>query len=381
MRLLLINYEYPPVGGGAANATQEIARSLVRIGHEPIVLTSAFGGLHGELDEEGVTVVRARSRRARRDSSSIAEMCSFMAHGFVTVRKIVRTKAIEGIISFFSIPSGPIAWWAWRCDGPPYLVSLRGGDVPGTESSLARIHKVLAPVRRRVLRNARGIVANSEGLRALATAADHLPVAVIPNGVDTTYYRPAIRRTSSSEVPFRLLFVGRFQPQKNLVWLFEQLALFAAERPEGFSLDLMGDGPQGSELRRLSTKLGLDPFLKWHGWSSKPKVLERYQEADAIINPSLYEGMPNVLLEAMSCGVPVIASDVAGNNTVVIPGKTGWLFRLNDSAGFQNALHEVIGNPAAARSIGATARTIAQKSYSWEAVARAYIQLFDSLPQ
>jgi len=378
MRLLLINYEYPPVGGGAANATQEIARSLLSIGHEPVVLTSGFGGLRGEIDEEGVTVVRAHSRRARRDSSSIAEMCSFIAHGVVTVRQIARAKAIDGIISFFSIPSGPIAWWASRGDRLPYLVSLRGGDVPGTESSLAWIHKILAPVRRRVLRDARGIVANSEGLRALANAADRLPVAVIPNGVDTTYYRPAIRQTPSSEIPFRFLFVGRFQPQKNLIWLFEQLAVFAAERPGGFSLDLMGDGPQGIELRKLSTKLGLDPFLKWHGWGTKPNVLERYQEADAIINPSLYEGMPNVLLEAMSCGVPVIASDVAGNNTVVIPGKTGWLFRLDDSAGFQKALHEVTRDPSAAQSMGSAARAVAQTNYSWEAVAGAYLRLFDS---
>ena len=117
------------------------------------------------------------------------------------VRRVVRDERIEGIVAFFSIPSGPAAWWAHRATGVPYIVSLRGGDVPGAEAGLGSVHRFLTPFRRCILRSARSVVANSPGLQTLAEKADPGPVRLIPNGVDTEHFSPAAAPPRTDRVP------------------------------------------------------------------------------------------------------------------------------------------------------------------------------------
>lgn len=379
MNLLLINYEYPPVGGGAATATQAMARALLTLGHTPHVLTARYRELRGLTTEDGVHVHRIAALRSRAEASTIVEMASFLACGSLQVRALCRRHGIDGIISFFSFPCGPVAWWSGR----PYVVSLRGGDVPGAEPNLAAMHRLLAPLRRRVLRSACAVVANSEGLRALSARADPVPVRVIPNGVDSTFFRPPASRPPTSD-PFRWLFVGRFQPQKNLAWMLRQFATLRAGAPPPFTLDLIGDGPQRAELQQLAADLGLADIVRWHGWKERPKLLAIYQEADALVNPSLYEGMPNVVLEAMACGLPVLASRVAGNDAVVQDGVTGRLFALGDAPAFQAALLAWLANPITTKRLGVNAREITEREFSWIGTARSYLELFqssDSIPR
>ena len=374
MRILLLNYEYPPVGGGAATATREIARALRRLGHAPVVLTARFGELPERADEDGVTVVRLPCRRLRPDAASLGEMASYFAAAWPAVGPLVRQERIGAMLAFFSLPCGPLAWRAHRGTGIPYVVSLRGGDVPGNEPGLRFAHALLAPVRRRVLRGAAAVIANSPGLRALAEAADGVPVRVIPNGVDPAFFRPAAP-APHSPAPLRLLFVGRFHPQKNLPWLLRQLADFAGELPASFTLDLVGEGPRLPELRTLAAELGLQDRLRWRGWVPRSELPALYQGADVVLHPTLYEGMPNVLLEAMACGVAVVASDVPGNDAVVRPGETGFLHPLDDGAAFRSILRRLVAEPGLAPALGAAGRRAVERDFSWERTAQSYLEL------
>src|SRR5437868_4894955 len=131
MRILLINYEYPPAGGGAATATQALARALLALGHAVTVVTARFGDAPTNFTEEGVKIRRVASWRRSADRSGYLEKIAFLLSGLVFVPGVVERHAIEGIIAFFSIPSGPIALRAARLHKIPYVISLRGGDVPG----------------------------------------------------------------------------------------------------------------------------------------------------------------------------------------------------------------------------------------------------------
>jgi glycosyltransferase involved in cell wall biosynthesis len=377
MNILLINYEYPPIGAGAATATQQIANSLVALGHTPCVLTSGYRALRGVCHESGVKVVRLGSPRRRPEASSVFEMASFAALASARVRRLVQEDKIEAVIAFFSIPCGPVAWWAHSGSGVPYAVSLRGGDVPGTEPRLQPIHVLLTPFRRKILCHASAVVANSPGLKALAEAADPQLVRVIPNGVDTQFFHP--RPTARRDGPFRFLFVGRFQPQKNLIWLMTQLASLAASSATPFTLDLVGDGPHRVELEAMAARLGLSPRLRWHGWLPRERLVAIYQSADAILNPSLYEGMPNVLLEAMACGLPVLASNVPGNDAVVIDGVTGKLFDLGDAPAFLTYAREWIIGVGRAERLGSAGRDRAVREFSWLNCTRSYLSIFSPL--
>jgi glycosyltransferase involved in cell wall biosynthesis len=374
MRFLIVNYEYPPVGGGAATAAEAIAKALVQLGHGVVVLSGRFKSLAALSERDGVFIRRIPTLRKAPDRGTLLEMISFLCAGLIFAPAVIRKHKIEAAIIFFSFPSGPIGLLGrWLC-GVPYVLSLRGGDVPGAEPSLSAVHRLLTPIRRAVMKSSVAIVANSKGLQKMAEGADPFPVHVIPNGVDTNFFRPPAGQTDRRPTPLQILFVGRFQHQKNLSFLLEQLARL---QPKSFELHLVGDGPQKKELKKRAEALGLTDLITWHGWVSRAELPAIYHSADCLINPSLYEGMPNVVAEAMACGLPVVASNVAGNNDLVRNGKNGFLFESNDPDGLIAAVTRL--NDAHLRlRFQECARKAALELLSWENVATRYVELFSA---
>ena len=372
MRLLLVNYEYPPIGAGAATATAEMARSAVRQGHEVTVLTAAFHGNAGWSAEHGITLRRVASRRARADQSSVREMASFVIRAALALPGVVRRSRAEGCVVFFSLPCGPLGTLFRLITGKPYIVSLRGGDVPGTEPGLARMHRSLRFARRVVLTQARAVVANSPGLAALSERADPIPVQMIPNGVDFERFSPALTPPSA---PFHFLFVGRLNEQKNVALLLRALAQLAASTQVPFRASIVGNGPLRAGLRSLATDLGLDGSVEWIDWLPRDRMPALYQSANCIVNPSHYEGMPNVVLEAMACAVPAIVSDVAGNRDVVRHGEDGLVVAHDSLPALVEAMSRALGDPGYLAYLGARARVCAVQRFSWDATTSGFIDV------
>jgi glycosyltransferase involved in cell wall biosynthesis len=376
VNILMINYEYPPIGGGAATATAAIAGHLASLGHAVTVLTSRFRDLKGEVREGDVRVVRCPSIRKCPDRSGILEMFSFLASAALMLTSVIRTHRIEAAIIFFSFPCGPLGLWGLMRGNVPYVISLRGGDVPGNEAALDSMHSLLAPLRRFIFRRSIAVIANSPGLKEMSERADPFPVQVIPNGVDTDFFCPPAVRDEAGHGPFAFLFVGRFQTAKNLFYLFDHVASLRRSGAGPFVLHLVGDGPQHDELQNHAINSGIEDCLIWHGWVDKNRLREIYRSADCLVNPSLCEGMPNVVLEAMACGLPVIASRVPGNDAVVHHGETGWLFDLDKPDAFRTALREMMADPGKAREMGKKGSSWVMSDFSWRQVAQAYADLF-----
>ena len=369
MNLLLINYEFPPVGGGAANATWELARALVQLGHHPLVLTAHFRDRNPAATPAGVTLIEVPARRRRREACTPFEMATFAVSASLRVRRILRRERIDGMIAFFSIPCAPIAWWGARGTGVPYVVSLRGGDVPGTEPGLHRIHRLLAPVRRCVLKAARAVIANSLALQQRAIAADALPVDVIPNGVDSSYFVPPAGKPPPQ--PFRWLFVGRLQAQKNLGWLLTRLA---ALKDQPWELHVVGDGPLREEWQRLAETLDIAGRVQWHGWLPREHVRSFYQNSHALVQPSLYEGMANTVLEAMACGLGIVASDEPANRALVEASGSGTCLPLANPGAAEATLRAAMTGDGW-KQWGNHARAHAVAHFSWSQVAKDYASL------
>lgn len=377
MNVLLINYEYPPLGGGAGNATMFIARALAKLGHRAVVLTAA--GPHapqGRHPDHGATVIRLDVRRRAIERASLPEMLSFVLAARRDAPAVAEEFSIDGAIVFFSLPCGPVALNLRRKRGIPYVVSLRGGDVPGLAREVDWLHSLLAPARRRVLGSALAVVANDAGLARQSERVDPFAARVIPNGVDCTFFVPRAG-PRIGHGPTLVLFVGRFHPQKNLPFLLEQMARLHKSAPDAWRLVMAGDGQEREAVEQLVRKLGLGKITTLHGWQDdKAGLLGLYQQADVVVNPSVYEGMPNVVLEAMACGLPVVASRIPGNDTLVIPGETGYLFEPGDGDALCAALRAIREDPSQARSLGEAGRRRAEAAFSWDEVARAYAQLF-----
>jgi len=374
MNLLLINYEFPPIGAGASTATYHIGKELASMDHEVSILTSSYKNKIGRDSQEGMFIYRCPALRKKQSESNIIEMLSFVISAFIFLPWIIKKRQIRGVIIFFSFPCGPLGLWAKLLFGIPYIISLRGGDVPGTEKKLDWIHKVLQPLRRLVFRKSKAVIANSEGLKQLAQKADPIDISIIPNGVDTRFFIPIIPKIKKSW--FELLFVGRLSEQKNLMALLKQVSIFKKKESVKLKLHIVGDGPLKKQIQNYAKERDVSDLIIWDGWLDKMAILSRCQKADCFVNPSLYEGMPNAVLEAMACGLPVIASHVAGNNEIVIHGQTGFLFELGDEDFFQESLEKVTKNFDVCTRMGLTARKWVEENYSWEKVATAYFKTF-----
>lgn len=370
--ILIVNSEYPPIGGGAGNASAQLARYLTQLGRRVTVLTSRFADLPHDEQHDGVRVVRLPALRSRQDRSDTLEQISFLVSVALLGLPWVLRLRPQAVIAFFGAPSG-VAVWFWSLFlSLPYIVSLRGGDVPGFRPyDFARQHRLLAPLLRRVWRRARAVVANSQGLRSLGAAFESkVPIAVIPNGVDLDRFHVPERAWE----PARLLFVGRVVYQKGLDVLFEALGEL---KEHEWILTIVGDGPRHAELLAQAERLGIAGRITFAGWKSGAELATAYAEANLFAYASRHEGMPNALLEAMASGLPAVATRIAGNEELVAEGETGLLVPSEDAAALRDALAKLIADPALRQRYGAEARSRVQARYSWQTVASQYAALLD----
>ena len=373
MKLLLLNSEFPPLGGGAGNASAAIARELVKLGHEVVMLTSRHGSLPLEETWQGLRVLRVPPGRRQADRSGFSEQVGFIVGGSLAAQQLLTQFPAQAVLAFFGVPSGAIAWWLKRRYAIPYVVSLRGGDVPGFRPyDFALYHKLVGPFLKVIWHQAGSLVANSQGLRDLALAFDpHAIIDLIPNGVDLESYTP-VKRTWS---PVRLLSVGRLVHQKGLDLAVRALA---GLQDLDWHWSIAGDGKARPELEGMVADLGIASRVTFLGWLDRVSLKKAYDQANLFLFPSRHEGMPNAVLEAMACGLPVVASHIAGNEELVEPGKSGLLVRSESVEDLQVSLRLLLTNEDRCRTMGAASRARVASQYSWQ---RSTEQYADQLKQ
>jgi glycosyltransferase involved in cell wall biosynthesis len=364
---LLINYEYPPLGAGAATASKNLGEALTRRGNRVVVLTSAYKHLRGVADENGIKVIRVPAWRTSIHRSGMGQMTAYILSCCWHAPGIAKAYQIERVLAFFSIPGGVVARWLQYRLSLPYAVSLRGGDVPGTEPRLRPFYKLLKGLRRNILGHAQYISAPSYGLKQLSEMADPFPVKVIPNAVDCEYFRPASQSRGS---PLTLLSVGRLHWQKNVVRVLEILLAIRNQSRIPAIARVVGDGPERQSLEKFARRHGLDVAVSFEGWLPRNDVAAAYRSATVLVHISIYEGMSNVVLEALASGLPVVASRIPENMELIEPERNGFLFDLNEaSPKIAEAIARLYENTELWTQMSRRARERVIAEHSWDRVA------------
>lgn len=372
MRILLINYEYPPLGGGAAKATANIAREMAALGHTVLVMTSRWRNLPHEETVDGYTVIRIPARRAKADRSNPIEMLSFLFSSVLCVLKLRRRWPVDYTLAFFGIPSGPAAWVLKKVAQVPYIISLRGGDVPGIGIEGVGKYEVLSkPVIQFLWKRAAHVVANSQSLAELARRSSRgKDIPVIPNGVDTTFFCPGSTRRAGQWV-----FVGRITAYKGVDYLIEAVSQLTPEEQQKLNFCIVGDGLYRLDCIRLAQERGVSDRFEFVGWKSPEQIRDYYQASEGFIFPTLFEGMPNALLEAMACGLPVISTTAPGIEGLV--QDNGWVVTPANADELAERLRYALLHPTELSAMGQRSRELAQ-TYSWRTVAERYLDLMQS---
>lgn len=380
MNILLINYEYPPKGGGAANATYFLAAEFAKKGNVVFVLTSKYPKFEKNHKDGKVTVLRIPPTLKHKDRTSILELASFIFHALRLSKDIFENTKPDIVLAFFGVPSGVIAYFFKKQFKIPYIISLRGADVPGfMPYELAFYHKLAKLPITIIWREAQALVANSESLKKLANKQAlkiKKQIQIIPNGVDgKIFYSPS---TNDNLRWQKILYVGRLAKQKDVETLILAVKIISADNKK-LKLTIAGDGLKRAELEKLTLKLGLENKISFIGWLPKLEITKIYQEHGIFVLPSLDEGMSNALLEAMSSKMAVIVSDILGNKQLVKDEKNGLIFKTKNSKDLANKLKILVENPKFSQKLAKEAFKTSQ-NYSWRKSANLYLKLAKVTP-
>ena len=197
-------------------------------------------------------------------------------------------------------------------------------------------------------------------------------IHVISNGVDVSKFYPLW-----DEVPDLVLWCGRFIHQKGLKYLIEALKIAIDEEGQyGIKLAMTGEGPLLPTIYNMVKKNELTKNVFFTGLLPREKMPAFINKASIYLLPSLTEGMPYVLLEAMACGKPVVGSDISGINDVITNRQTGLLVPPGDSKALSEAILELLNDRVARRVLGKNARQLMTEKYSWDIITKKIEKLY-----
>lgn len=266
---------------------------------------------------------------------------------------------------------GAIAGIAGRLRRKPVITTLRGSDMTRAEHSwLDRVILGLA------VRTSATVICVSEAMaerarRQFPRRATDIHACL--NGVDEAFFR--IARVSVDENTLRVLAVGNLIRLKGFDVLIDAVA--RAHCRDQVRVCIVGDGAEDEALRALAAARGVAGCFEFAGRLPVSDMPGQFAEADVFVLSSRSEGRPNVVVEALASGLPVISTDLEGVRGMVTDGDTGWLVPVDDAAALAAALDQAAANRAELRRRGERARALARSTIgTWADTARCYAALF-----
>jgi glycosyltransferase involved in cell wall biosynthesis len=391
MKLLFFNYEYPPLGGGAGNATAYILKEYSKIPDLKVDLITSSVDCEYHLEKMGENISIHRLPIGKNKNNlhfqSQKEVLKYTWKAYFFSKKLIKKNEYNLSHSFFAFPCGFISLLLKWQNRIPYIVSLRGSDVPGYSERFVWLYFFIKPLVRIIWKKSFAVVANSQGLKELALKTNpRQEIGVIYNGVDIQTFIPRslASGTESPEAKLRgnLKFIittgaSRITARKGIKYLLEALNKLLPEYPNLY-LELMGEGDEKENLEKISKDLGLEKNVKFVGRIPRENTAPYYQEASIFVLPSLNEGMSNAMLEALASGLPILATDTGGTRELVEDGKNGFIIQTKSSDNIAEKIKRLIDNPELRQKMAKESRKKALEM-SWEKVAGEYVEIYNKI--
>ncbi len=375
-RLLVICHGFPPYYGGAEHVAYYLARAAVKTGRYRVsVLTSDIGGrLQAKEKMEGMSVIRAPSHKKEWDHHTVPELVSFLRSARAGLDRVVGECEPDHVMAHFTLPAGALARTIHGRWGIPYSVVLHGSDVPGYQPGrFGALYGITRPWIRSIWRKSSRVVAVSEALKELALESwPDGDIAVVHNGVDTSRFQSLdAGRDSRSDEWKRMVVVAQLIERKGIQHLLTGLGEMGETGLKGWCLDVYGTGPYQSELMSMAEKLGISSHVSFKGLAGYDQIPDILRGAELYVLPSLQEGLPLSLLEAMAAGCPIVATGVGGIPNVIDDGNHGLLVQPADPQALREAILRMMSDPEGRGRMGEAARKRVEL-LDWSRVWRDY---------
>jgi glycosyltransferase involved in cell wall biosynthesis len=350
MKIVILVGVFPPKWlAGTEIATYYMAAQLAQRGHEVHVITSLDEGLPDESCEKGFYIHRIPLIKIRFFGALF-----FWRAMIGTIRKIC-----PDLVHVQSLVYGMPALISKKMLKIPYAVWAQGDDVYRPDGFTKLTSKT-------VIKNADSAIALNEDMKRVMQNIYNRDIAVVPNGINMADYinEPGIKDGATRGKG--ILFVGRLVSVKGVQYLIRAMKQVHTKIPDA-RLIIVGDGEEREMLESLSLQLGIQNYVQFIGEIPHEKVQTYMQQAEVFVLPSLSEGLPNVIIEAMACGLPIVVSRVGGIPEIITNDTNGYLVEAKDTESIAKYIIVLLEDEKLRKKISDTNKQLVKK-YTWENV-------------
>lgn len=370
MNILLTIMVFHPAVGGTEQQAKDLAAALVQRGHQVDVVTLRQPGCPATDVLSGVRVFRSLRGVGRGIVFAVSYTLSL---AWFLARRRKRDDVIQVYFAYLEAAAISLMRPWLSCTG--VVVRLSGGDPVGDLSRLRRLklHHLFVPLIKRLDRFI--VVSRQMREELLAAGFDASRIVLIPNGVETDAFAPL--RRSGDPATRTVVSVARLSAEKGIDVLLEAWKRVVSQTSSAVRLVLVGDGPERGALERQARESALNGSLVFAG--QVRDVRPFLQHGDLFVLPSRSEGLPNALLQAMSVGLPCIASRVGGVQELITDGVNGRLVEPEDPRALAEALLQLLSDQEEAGRLGAAARQTVEQHYSFRQMVDRYAACYQGL--
>jgi len=368
----MLNYEFPPLGGGAGNANFYLLKEFAKNKKLEIdLVTSSIDKFTKEKFSHNITLHRLNIGKGKKNLQYqiSKDLIVYFIKALLYSKKLMKKKNYDLIHAWFGIPCGLIALLL----GKPYIVSLRGSDVPFYNPRFYLLDKfIFRYLSKFIWKKAKTVTTNSEGLKILAKkTSTNQKIEVIYNGVDTKEFKPAKNKKFGKTL--KIICVARLIKRKGIDYLLKALGEL---KNKDYLLTIIGDGNEKENLKQLAKELKIKDKVNFLGAIPHSKMACYYQQNDLFVLPSLNEGMSNTILEAMACGLPIITTNTGGAKELI--KNNGFIVKPKSVTQLKNAILKYLNNKNLLEKHRQISRQIAKKM-SWQKAAKGYLKIYAQL--
>jgi phosphatidyl-myo-inositol dimannoside synthase len=377
MRVLMLNNEYPPVGGGTGTVNKKTLEGLKFQKDIYIDLITGSQGKKNEFEQlaDNIRIFKIGLDRKNIHHASNVELAKYAFKAFLMSRKLHRLEKYDVSFSWSTVPAGFVSLLLYFYFNLNYILRVGGPDIPGFEKRYAFIYKLISPLIKLIWRKSKLIITKCRTEREMVLAINpKLNVQIVPNGVDTGFFKPIIKTFVQ---PLKLICAARLIKRKGQDLLIRAVA---ALKQQGFDIevDLVGDGDEFANFRKLVKELDVQGQINFCGYIPNHQMHEYYQKADVFVLPSYNEGMSNALLEAMACGLPVVVTNVGGTYELVKDGENGFVFNPGGLDRLIQILKTMSTNPQLLEGMGKNSRKSAEP-FDWQGIVYKYLNVISNI--
>lgn len=360
MRIVILVTLFPPKWlAGTEIATYYIAEHLAQRGHEVHVVTFLDEGLPEENFEKGFHIHRLPRVRVR-----FAGAFLFWADIFRAIWKIR-----PDIVHAQGLGTAVPALISKRILHISYVVWGRGSDVylPDWFTKLTS---------KTIIRNASSVIALTSDMKRVMQGIYDRNIEIVPNGIEKGDYVDKLSVQKTKDIEKIILFVGRLHPVKGVRYLLQAMQIIHEEMPSA-RLILVGDGAERRQLEDMTDNLGIRGCVNFVGKVPHERIPDYMRQADVFVLPSVSEGFPVTVLEAIACGLSIVATRVGGLPDIIEDGTNGYLIDPKSEKQIAKALLKLLQDEHLREYMSANNKNAAEK-YSWDKVAATLEEIYQN---